>query len=192
MAARLSHITGVILAGGRATRMSGQDKGLLELNGQPLWQHLNQQLAPQTGEVVISANRHLEQYRQSGLQVIPDSIPDYPGPLAGMLAVMEACSGEWFLFCACDSPKLPEGLAARLWRHHLEAPVLWVNDGQRDHPTLALVNRRLAPALRDYLQHGERRVMWFFRQCGGKAIMVDTPVINLNTPDDLACWQKKD
>ncbi len=76
-------ITGVVLAGGRATRMGGIDKGLQALNGRPLWRHVAEALAPQLDELVISANRHLEQWRASGFPVFRDIQEGYQGPLAG-------------------------------------------------------------------------------------------------------------
>ncbi|SQD07977.1 molybdopterin-guanine dinucleotide biosynthesis protein MobA [Escherichia coli] len=88
----MTTITGVVLAGGKARRMGGVDKGLLELNGKPLWQHVADALMTQLSHVVVNANRHQEIYQASGLKVIEDSLADYPGPLAGMLSVMQAGS----------------------------------------------------------------------------------------------------
>ena len=70
-----SAITGVVLAGGKARRMGGTDKGLLELGGKPLWRHVADILALQVETVVVNANRHRDIYQQSGLKVIPDSFP---------------------------------------------------------------------------------------------------------------------
>ena len=78
----MTTITGVVLAGGKARRMGGVDKGLLELNGKPLWQHVADALMTQLSHVVVNANRHQEIYQVSGLKVIEDSLADYPGPLA--------------------------------------------------------------------------------------------------------------
>lgn len=94
----MTTITGVVLAGGKARRMGGVDKGLLELNGKPLWQHVADALMTQLSHVVVNANRHQEIYQASGLKVIEDSLADYPGPLAGMLSVMQQEAGEWFCF----------------------------------------------------------------------------------------------
>lgn len=75
----------VILAGGQASRMGGQDKGLIQLNGQPLVQHVIDKLAPQTPTLLINANRNQSQYQQFA-PVISDEFPDYPGPLGGIHA----------------------------------------------------------------------------------------------------------
>lgn len=189
---RLTKVTGVILAGGRATRMGGQDKGLVMLNGLPLFKHVVNRLAPQLGSLAISANRNLEKYQHSGLNVLRDSLPDYPGPLAGILSAMQELDNEWFLFCPCDTPMIPEDLAARLWDARGQYPAVWVNDGERDHPTIALVNRKLASPLASYLAAGERRVMLFLREAGGHAVIFPNQqqnFINVNSPADLTQWE---
>ncbi|MBJ9173924.1 molybdenum cofactor guanylyltransferase MobA [Citrobacter koseri] len=189
-----SAITGVVLAGGKARRMGGADKGLLELDGKPLWKHVADTLASQLETVVINANRHQEIYQQSGLKVIPASLADFPGPLAGMLSVLQQEKGDWFLFCPCDTPYIPRNLVARLKAQRNSAPVVWVHDGERDHPTIALVNRSVAPFLQEYLRSGERRVMVFMRQAGGHAVDFSDfkqAFVNVNTPEELARWQEK-
>ncbi|WP_312983368.1 molybdenum cofactor guanylyltransferase MobA [Atlantibacter sp.] len=188
----MENLTGAILAGGRATRMGGQDKGLLQLNGKPLWQHVASSLLPQVDCLVISANRNIEQYQQSGFSVITDTLADFPGPLAGILSVMQAVESDWYLFCPCDTPNIPSDLVACLQARIHDAPAAWVNDGQRDHPTLCLINRRVAPLLAAYLASGERRVMVFLKQIGGHAVLFNDRThcfANVNTPDDLEQWQ---
>ncbi|WP_032347202.1 molybdenum cofactor guanylyltransferase MobA, partial [Escherichia coli] len=158
------------------------------------WQHVADALMTQLSHVVVNANRHQEIYQASGLKVIEDSLADYPGPLAGMLSVMQQETGEWFLFCPCDTPYIPPDLAARLNHQRKEAPVVWVHDGERDHPTIALVNRAIEPLLLEYLQAGERRVMAFMRLAGGHAVDFSDnkdAFINVNTPEELARWQEK-
>lgn len=191
---RNNPISGVILAGGQARRMQGKDKGLQLLRGMPLWQHVAQRLSPQVSQVAINANRNTEEYRQSGLQVISDTLPDYPGPLAGMLAAMQKMKSEWYLFCPCDTPRIPPDLAERLWQGRQDACAVWVHDGERDHPTLALLHCSLEKPLYDYLVKGERRVMQFLRERGGHSVSFPHEAacfINVNTTDDLAYWQDK-
>ncbi|VEC02100.1 molybdopterin-guanine dinucleotide biosynthesis protein MobA [Cedecea lapagei] len=191
---RLTEVTGVVLAGGRGSRMGGNDKGLALLNGQPLFQHVLNALVPQVNRVVISANRNLEIYQQSGVPVIQDSIADYQGPLAGMLAALEQTDDEWLLFCPCDTPNIPDNLALKLWQMRGQSPAVWVHDGQRDHPGIALLHRSLCLPLREYLQTGERRVMQFLLSTGGHAVSFNGKVAcftNINTLDELSRWQKK-
>ena len=187
-------ITGVVLAGGKASRMGGQDKGLMLLDGKPLWEHVADGLRPQVSNIVISANRNLDIYRQSGFPVIADTLSGFPGPLAGLLSVMQQTSGEWFLFCPCDTPFIPDNLVERLVDQRQNAPVVWVHDGDRDHPAVTLAHRSLAPKIVDYLASGERRVMVFMRQVGGHSVdFSDTKEAfrNMNTPEDLKLNQER-
>ncbi|HDS6853853.1 MULTISPECIES: molybdenum cofactor guanylyltransferase MobA [unclassified Enterobacter] len=187
-------IIGVVLAGGRATRMGGKDKGLQLLNGKPLWQHVADALAGQVSARVLSANRHIDIYQRSGLPVYQDTLADYPGPLAGMLSVMQQDRGEWFVFCSCDTPFIPACLVERMVQQRGDSPVVWAHDGERDHPTIALIHRTLIPALQDYLAAGERRVMVFMRQSGGHSVDfsdLKSAFVNVNTLEDLQTMQEK-
>ncbi|WP_276853363.1 molybdenum cofactor guanylyltransferase MobA [Enterobacter oligotrophicus] len=186
-------IIGVVLAGGRATRMGGKDKGLQLLNGKPLWLHVADSLETQVASIAISANRHIDTYQQSGYPVYQDNLADYPGPLAGMLSVMQQSKGEWFLFCSCDTPFIPSCLVERLVQHRGNSPVVWVHDGERDHPTIALINSELEPDMQDYLAAGERRVMVFMRQSGGHSVDfgdLKSAFVNVNTTEDLQTVQE--
>ena len=109
-----SHITGLVLAGGRGSRMGGVDKGLQAHLGMPLAMHALLRLAPQVGELMINANRNLGAYESMGVPVWPDALPDYPGPLAGFLTGLERCATPYLATVPCDSPNFPEDLVARL------------------------------------------------------------------------------
>ncbi len=108
------HITGLVLAGGRGSRMGGVDKGLQNHRGMPLAMHALLRLSPQVGEVMINANRNLGAYESMGVPVWPDALADYPGPLAGFLAGLEQCETPYLATVPCDSPLFPEDLIARL------------------------------------------------------------------------------
>ncbi|WP_391488940.1 molybdenum cofactor guanylyltransferase MobA [Leclercia tamurae] len=190
---QISRITGVILAGGKASRMGGKDKGLQELNGLPLWQHVARTLYKQVSTIVVSANRNIATYQESGYPVYADLLANYPGPLAGMLSVMQQCDAEWFLYCPCDTPFIPDCLAERLVKNRGSAPVVWAHDGDRDHPTIALMHRQLIPVLENYLAAGERRVMIFMRQAGGHSVDfsdMKQAFINMNTPEEMQAVQR--
>lgn len=181
-------ITGVILAGGRGSRMGGQDKGLIIWHQQPLYHHVLQRLKPQVDTVLINANRNLAAYQQSGLPVITDTIPDFPGPLAGMLAALEQAETEWVVFSSCDTPQLPDNLASHLWRNRNGALAVWARSEDRDHPALALMHRSLAKQLREYLDRGERRLLFFLQQAGGHGVLfkhAEAAFSNINYPEDL-------
>jgi molybdopterin-guanine dinucleotide biosynthesis protein A len=187
-------IIGVVLAGGRATRMGGEDKGLQLLNGKPLWQHVADRLADQVSTIALSANRHIAIYQRSGFPVYQDNQADYPGPLAGMLSVMQQAKGVWFLFCSCDTPFIPACLVERMVQQRGDSPVVWAHDGERDHPTIALIHISLVSDLQAYLSAGERRVMVFMRQAGGHPVDfsdVKPAFVNVKTTEDLQALQEK-
>jgi molybdopterin-guanine dinucleotide biosynthesis protein A len=125
-------ITGLILAGGRGSRMGGVDKGLQNHLGIPLALHALLRLQPQVGEVMINANRNLAAYESMGVPVWPDAWADYPGPLAGMLAGLEHCTTPWLVTVPCDAPLFPEDLVTRLASSSLlESLVSFLNAGGR-------------------------------------------------------------
>lgn len=107
-------ITGLILAGGRGSRMGGIDKGLQNFRGVPLVMHAVLRLGPQVGELMVNANRNLGAYESLGVPVWPDALPDFAGPLAGFLAGLEQCQTPWLVTVPCDTPLFPADLVARL------------------------------------------------------------------------------
>jgi molybdopterin-guanine dinucleotide biosynthesis protein A len=114
-------ITGLILCGGRGTRMGGVDKGLQNHQGQPLAMHALLRLQLQVGHVMINANRNLAAYESMGVPVWPDALPDYPGPLAGLLAGLEHCETPYLVTVPCDTPNFPFDLVPRLAKATEEA-----------------------------------------------------------------------
>ncbi|MGO3441170.1 MAG: molybdenum cofactor guanylyltransferase MobA [Serratia liquefaciens] len=187
-------ITGIILAGGRATRMGGEDKGLVPVAGIPLYQYVLARLRPQVGPIAINANRNQARYRESGLPIIGDLIPDFSGPLAGMLAGLKYAMTEWVAFVPCDVPDFPATLIEKLWQQKGSAIAAYASDGQRAHPTLALLHTRLATPLEDYLARGERKLMLFLDAAGAQQVEFkgqQSAFHNLNTLEDCQRWVKE-
>ena len=109
-----SDITGLVLAGGRGSRMGGVDKGLQNFNGTPLAMHAVMRLGAQVGELMVNANRNLSAYESFGAPVWPDGLADHAGPLAGFLTGLERCETTYLLTVPCDTPLFPLDLASRL------------------------------------------------------------------------------
>jgi molybdopterin-guanine dinucleotide biosynthesis protein A len=109
-----SDVTGLVLAGGRGSRMGGVDKGLQNHRGVPLALHALLRLQPQVGALMVNANRNLGAYEAFGAPVWPDPIDGFVGPLAGFLAGLERCETPWMVTVPCDSPAFPEQLVERL------------------------------------------------------------------------------
>ncbi|TCW86751.1 molybdenum cofactor guanylyltransferase MobA [Burkholderia sp. SRS-46] len=168
-------VAGLLLAGGRATRMDGADKGLQLLDGTPLALHVLRRLAPQVDETLISANRHPERYAELGApfgaRVVPDATRDFPGPLAGLLAGMRAARAPFVACVPCDSPFLPDDLVARLQAalaaQQAEIAMAVLVDARQERapqPTFALLRTSLADDLADRLDAGDRKVRaWYAR-----------------------------
>lgn len=191
---------GVILAGGRATRMGGGDKGLLRLGRLRLIDHVIARLAPQAGALAINTNGDPGRWAGLELAVISDSLPDRPGPLAGVLAGMEWAANlgaDCVLTVASDTPFLPHDLVPRLLAaaagstSGLALAASPDTEGQpRTHPTCGLWPVALRAALRRDLQAGMRRTgRWAETQGAALALFDSTdgdPFFNVNTPEDLA------
>jgi molybdenum cofactor guanylyltransferase len=198
-----ANLTGLVLAGGRGTRMGGLDKGLQLLHGEPLAAHVLKRLAPQTGPLIISANRHAEVYAglgaPFGATVVADTQAGFPGPLAGLLAGLRAAGTAFVLSAPCDSPRLPDDLAARL-AHALAAygadiATVSTSDTQGNtsiHPVFALLRTSLADDLAAWLEAGERKVRaWYARH---KTVEVAFPdecaFYNINSLQELASLER--
>ncbi len=138
-------ITGLILAGGRGSRMGGVDKGLQNFRGLPLALHTLMRLQPQVGDVMINANRNLAAYESFGVPVWPDGLADYAGPLAGFLTGLERCEAPWLLTVPCDTPLFPPDLAARLAQAAMRegADIAWQ---RHPRPTSAMAPCACAPS----------------------------------------------
>ena len=186
-------ITGLILCGGRGTRMGGVDKGLQNHHGFPLALHALMRLQPQVGHLLINANRNLSAYESMGVPVWPDPMADYPGPLAGWLAGLEHCETPYLLTVPCDSPNFPLDLAARLAGALLEsdadiAMAATIEDGrQQVQPVFCLLKSGLLESLVAYLNAGERKIDRWTAQHRCVTVPFNDPAAfaNANTLDEL-------
>ena len=162
-------ITGLVLAGGRGSRMGGVDKGLQPYAGVPLAQHTLHRLAPQVGPLLINANRHLDTYRSWGTPVVTDTEPDFAGPLAGFLAGLAHCQTPWLLAVPCDTPRFPADLAARMAAAASANGALIVvaeapeSDSQRAgalraQPAFCLMHHSLRDSLERFVREGGRKI----------------------------------
>ena len=183
-------VTAVVLAGGRARRMGGEDKGLVEVAGRPMVAHTIEALRPQAAEVVVNANRNADAYRTvTGCRVIADTVEGFAGPLAGMASALQASATGLVLTAPCDSPLVTGELGPRLHAAMTRggAEIAVAHDGERMQPVFALLTRRLLPDLIAYLAAGERKIdTWYATRHAVTADfsdMLDT-FLNVNTPQD--------
>lgn len=189
-------ISAIILAGGKATRMGGLDKGLVTFQQQPLITHVIKRLKPQVNEIIINANRELESYQALGYPLLQDEIPDFAGPLAGMQLGLKHAANDYILTVPCDSPLLPEDLANRLQSSLIKhgADIAIASCDGKTHPVFCLCKKSALPSLNDYLKHGGRKVGEWQQKL--HHIYVDfsdcvDAFTNLNTQQDLNAFEAK-
>ena len=193
----MSGIIGVLLAGGLARRMGGGDKPLRLLGGKPLLDHVIARLRPQVGWLVLNANGDPARFAAYGLPVVADSIPDYAGPLAGILAGLDWTAEHrpdcpMIVSVATDAPFLPVDLVARLAaaRHTEGADLACAASGGQAHPVIGLWPVRLREELRRaVVDEGVRKVdVWTARYKLAVVPFADRPIdpfFNANRPGDL-------
>jgi len=208
MSIHQDEITGLILAGGRATRMGGVDKGLQLLNGEPMVQHVLRRLQPQVGRMLINANRHEDEYRQFGVPVIADVVSGFAGPLAGLQAGLAQCVTPYLATVPCDSPLLPADLVARLsaalqqtgsdvavaasgTNHPPDVAAGTATDADarrpQRQPVFMLAKTSLLPQLSDWLAAGGRKADDWLRSlaCAEVVFDEDDAFENINTTEHL-------
>ena len=183
-------VTGGILAGGRAIRMGGEDKGLVLLRIRPMIQWGLDRLSPQVSKILISANRNIVQYAVFGHPIVADTAADFQGPLAGIAAALAQADTPWLVSVPCDSPLIPRDLVGRLHYRVARGGVRAgaAHDGQRLQPVFTLVHRDLLADLVSYLQGGERKIdRWLERHAFRSVDFSDREemFLNVNTPVDL-------
>jgi molybdenum cofactor guanylyltransferase len=189
---RPAPIVGVVLAGGRARRFGGIDKGLVEVAGRPMIEWIVAALRPQVDALLINANRNEARYRATGLRVLGDRLPDFQGPLAGIAAALaQTPAGGAVLTVPCDSPLPPPRLAERLAAALADrgADLAVAHDGERLQWVHALIPVALADSLDAFLAGGERKVeAWFGRHRMAVVDFADCRkhFLNLNRLEDLA------
>jgi molybdopterin-guanine dinucleotide biosynthesis protein len=187
-------ITGVILAGGQARRMGGEDKGLILFKDKPLISYVIATLKTQVDTLVINANRSIEQYQTFKYPVISDTLGDFCGPLAGMLSVMQTVDSDYILTVPCDSPHISPQLRQRMMEALLiqRADLAVAHTDGRLQPVFCLIPCQLKDDLEKYLQQGGRKIdTWLANHNMAVVDFSDQPnsFININHPVDLIAQQ---
>jgi molybdopterin-guanine dinucleotide biosynthesis protein A len=188
-------ITGVILAGGLGRRMGGIDKGLQELRGRPMTAWVIERLAPQVDELLINANQNGERYAAFGHRVVPDQIPDFAGPLAGLHAALSAAAHPLVATAPCDSPFLPADLISRLFAALTasDADLAVARTFDQPHPVFCLCKREVLPHLTEFLESGGRKIDRWYATLKVVEVAFDDEAEafeNINTREELGRFEK--
>ena len=187
-------ITGLILAGGRAQRMGGIDKGLIPFHQKPLIESTIARLQLQVGTLLINANRNITKYAAYGYPVIMDETPDFSGPLAGFSAGLKACKTPYLLTAPCDSPLLPEDLGARLATELEQGDyqLVYASSKETDgkvwsQPVFCLMRANLQDSLEAFLKKGDLKIDRWFKELKSSTVIFDeaNAFANVNTPEEL-------
>ena len=192
-------ITGLILAGGRGSRMGGVDKGLQNHLGIPMAMHALMRLGPQVEHVMINANRNLGAYEAFGVPVWPDALPDQPGPLAGFLTGLERCETPYLVTVPCDTPDFPDDLVARLAAALVaqDADIAMAatpsDDGVQVQPVFCLMKSTLMESLMAFTQSGQRKIDKWTAQhrCINVLFSDANAFFNANTAEELRQLQQR-
>jgi molybdopterin-guanine dinucleotide biosynthesis protein A len=185
----MTGVSGIVLAGGMGRRMGGVDKGLQELRGKPMVQHVLERLAPQVDDLVINANQNLERYRAFGHRVVADEIGGFAGPLAGLHAALKAVQHPLAVTAPCDSPFLPLDLVSRLRDRIKDNDLAVAKTGEQPHPVFALVRRECRDSLQAFLAGGGRKIDAWYAALKVVEVSFDDEADafrNINTPEELA------
>ena len=187
-------ITGVILAGGLGRRMGGVDKGLQLLNGRPMVHWVVELLAPQVDELLINANQNIGRYAAFGHRVIPDQIPDFAGPLAGLHAALSAATHPLVATVPCDSPFLPADLIFRLFSALTAnaADLAVARTFDQPHPVFCLCKRTVLPHLSEFLAGGGRKFENWYATLKAVEVAFDDEAEafeNINTREELGSFE---
>ena len=201
-----SSITGLVLAGGRGSRMGGVDKGLQNFHGTPLalnaLMRLQMQEGGLVGDLMVNANRNLSAYEAFGAPVWPDTLGGFAGPLAGFLTGLERCETPWMLTVPCGSPRFPLDLAQRLAQAVEEGTDIAMaaareDDGQwRPQPVFCLMKVSLLESLAEFTRGGGRKIDRWTGQHRTAVVPFDRPgddplaFANANTLDELHALEK--
>ncbi|MFT5133099.1 MAG: molybdopterin-guanine dinucleotide biosynthesis protein A [Gammaproteobacteria bacterium] len=190
MHSNFTDITAVILAGGQARRMGGQDKGLIEVSGKPMIEYLITALRVQLDNIIINANRNQDIYGKYGFPVIADNYEGFNGPLAGMASCMKVIETKYMITAPCDSPNLPADYVLRMFNalEEHQSDISVADSGERIQPVFSLLKCSLLDSLLDYLDSGERKIdRWFEQHAMTRVDFSDKPetFINVNTLEDI-------
>jgi len=185
---------GLILAGGQAKRFSGEEKGLIEFNGQPMVAQVAGVFRGKVRRLMISANRNQSRYLNYADQVVADRIGEEWGPLAGIYTGLTITTADWLLVATCDQPLLPANYAERMVEHIAgnSKSIVVAVDAEREHFLNLLLPVSSAEFLHDFLVSGKRRVRSWLEIVGYRKVeFPDGCLDSVNSPAQLKSLERR-
>ncbi|MFV2060656.1 MAG: molybdenum cofactor guanylyltransferase MobA [Gammaproteobacteria bacterium] len=190
----INDISGVILAGGRSSRM-GEDKALKKFNNSALIEYTIKKIQHQVKKILINTNQNLADYQKLGYPLISDINPDRLGPLSGIYSSLQKTNTNWVFFSACDTPFLPNDIVKRLYDEALKQDKLIavVKTNDKLQPLVLLLHKDLTKNLNEFIKTGERKTQdWILQQhpaivdCSNNS----NAFMNINTAQDFLNFEK--
>jgi molybdenum cofactor guanylyltransferase len=186
----ISDISGVILAGGKSSRM-GEDKALKKFNKITLIEYTIKRLQHQVNSVTINTNQNLQEYKKLGYPIIEDINPDRLGPLSGIFSSLQNIKTNWGFFSACDTPLLPKNIVARLYdeAQAKNKLIAVAETNNKLQPLVLLLHKNLTQSLNNFINSGDRKTQnWILQH---HPAIVDcskenNSFININTIQDFS------
>lgn len=181
-------IAGLVLAGGKGSRIGGVDKGLINFNNKPLVSYSLKALRPCVKTLFISANNHIKQYQQYA-PVIQDELVNFQGPLAGIHIALKSIKADYLVILPCDTPFITHIIVKKLIRQTLlkKAKIGLIYDGKKLQPTITIIHTSLATDLNCFLLSNKRKLFSWQQQHQPEIIHILQPklFININTQEDI-------
>lgn len=190
------NITAIILAGGQARRMGGEDKGLIQLAQKPMIEYVLDAIKPQVDRIIINTNRNQAVYEEYGFPVVADQIEGYCGPLAGMASGLQAAKTPFVVILPCDAPLIPDNLVHQLYLtlQDEDADICTVHANGRLQPVFTLMKSELLSSMLEFLNNGERKIdKWFEKHHLAIADFSEQTdaFININSTEELVALELK-
>ncbi len=153
-----------ILAGGKATRMNNQDKGLVNLKGKPFIERLIEIIKPHTSNIIINANRNISEYEKYNYPVIKDEMLNFQGPLSGIYTMLKASENKYLFTLPCDCPNFRWEVIETFLKNVNKKDLYIAHDHDRSQPVFTLISKSKLNSLRNFLENGERKIDAWYQQ----------------------------
>lgn len=183
-----------ILAGGKATRMGNNDKGLINVGGTPFVEILINKIIPYSKDIIINANRNISQYKKYNYPVVEDEIKGFKGPLSGIYSMLKATKKDYLFTLPCDCPNFSWEIIETFLKNKKSNELCIAHNNLRSQPVFMLISKLKLKSLENYLKNGERKIDIWYKKNGYEYIYFDKDsnfFENINTMEQLKEYNEK-